>query len=158
MSSVAFSPDGNYLVSSEENIVRLREASTGKEIAHMTHDGSVTSVAFSPDSKYIVSGSADTSVRVWDVATGKEIARRYHDDLVTIVAFSPNGKYVVSGSDDGSAYMWFWNHEELITQACSRVTRNLTSTEWKHYIGDALPYPTKQEDATCPNLPLEPEP
>jgi hypothetical protein len=32
------------------------------------------------------------------------------------------------------------------------MTRNLTQTEWKKYIGDALPY-----QAVCENLPIEPE-
>ncbi len=40
--------------------------------------------------------------------------------------------------------------EELISDACSRVTRNLTRAEWNQYIGDALPY-----QAVCPNLPIE---
>ncbi len=39
VNSVAFSPDGKYVVSgSGDNTARVWEASTGKEIARMTHD------------------------------------------------------------------------------------------------------------------------
>jgi hypothetical protein len=41
--------------------------------------------------------------------------------------------------------------EDLITDACSRMERNLTRDEWDQYIGNILPY-----QAICPNLPIEP--
>jgi WD40 repeat protein len=161
--SVAFSPDGKYVVSggcnqrdSNDNnnctqgSARVWEAATGKETARMTHDGFVYSAAFSPDGKYVVSGSWDKTARVWETATGKETARMTHDDIVFSVAFSPNGKYVVSGGWDKTARVWMYLPDDLIAEACSRVTRNLTRTEWKQYIGDALSY-----QAVCPNLPIE---
>jgi uncharacterized delta-60 repeat protein len=160
--SVAFSPDGKYVVSgSRDNTARVWEVATGKEMARMTHDDPVESVAFSPDGKYVVSGSWNDTARVWEAATGKEMARMTHDDSVTSgtsyddsvvsVAFSPDGKYVVSGSNKESQ-MWLWQPKDLITQACLRITRNLTRAEWQLYIGDALPY-----QAVCPNLPIESE-
>jgi WD40 repeat protein len=62
VSSVAFSPDGKYVVSgSWDHTARVWEATTGVEVARMTHESRVTSVAFSPESKYVVSGSG------WDI-------------------------------------------------------------------------------------------
>ena len=58
VNSVAFSPDGKYVVSgSGDSTARVWEAATGREVARMTHDDGVHSVAFSPDGKYVVSGS-----------------------------------------------------------------------------------------------------
>jgi uncharacterized delta-60 repeat protein len=160
--SVAFSPDGKYVVSGcADGTARVWEAATGKEIAHMTHDSFVNSVAFSPDGKFVVSGSYDHTARVWETATGQEVARMTYDGSVASVTFSPDGKYVVSGGCDqlqsdnpctqGSARVWIYRPEDLIADACSRVTRNLTRAEWQQYIGDALPY-----QAVCPNLQIEP--
>ena len=157
--SVAFSPDGKYVVSSgrDDKTARVWETLTGKEVARMTHDGDVIPVAFSPDGRYVVSGSGDMTARVWEAATGKEVARMTHDDFVSSVAFSPDGRYVVSGSNDGIAHVWVWQVEDLIANACAVMPRNLTRAEWKQYIGDILAYPTKQENAPCPNLLIEPE-
>ncbi|MBE0669191.1 MAG: hypothetical protein IH588_01265 [Anaerolineales bacterium] len=159
---VAFSPDSKYVVSGgceqlpqscTQGSARIWEAETGKEIARMTHEGDVSSVAFSLDGKYVVSGSADKTARVWEASTGKEIARMTHDGDVSSVVFSPDGKYVVSGSSgDITIRVWIYRPEDLIAEACSRVTRNLTRAEWNQYIGDALPY-----QAVCPNLPIESE-
>jgi WD40 repeat protein len=151
--SVAFSPDGKYVVSgSYDGTARMWDAATGKEVARMIHDNAVTSVAFSPDGKYVVSGSYDGTARVWEATTGKEVARMTHDDNVISVVFSPDGKQVASGSSDNTARMWMWQVNDLIANACADLPRNLTRAEWQQYIGDALPY-----EAVCENLPIEPE-
>ncbi|MEM9976401.1 MAG: caspase family protein, partial [Cyanobacteria bacterium P01_D01_bin.2] len=67
--SVAFSPDGNTVVSgSADQTVRLWDLK-GNPIGEpfQGHSDSVLSVAFSPDGNTIVSGSADQTVRLWDL-------------------------------------------------------------------------------------------
>ena len=159
VNSAVFSLDGNYVVSgSGDTSSRVWEAFTGKEVARMTHDSNVESVAFSPNGDYVISGSWDNTARVWETTTGKEVARMTHDEYVQSVAFSPDGEYVLSGSLDNTIRIWLWQPNDLIANACKDLPRNLTPIDWKKYIGDSLPYPTKQEDATCPNLRIETEP
>jgi WD40 repeat protein len=172
VSSVAFSPDGKYVVlGSWDGTARVWEAFTGKEVAFIIlHDG-VYSVVFSPDGKYMASSECDIleddicrkgTAHVWEVTTGKEIARMTHELSVGFLGFSPDGKYLVSAGCDqrnansgcvrSTVRVWFYRPEDLIEDACTRVTANFFHEGWKRYIGDALPY-----QAICPNLPVEPE-
>ena len=159
--TVGFSPDGKYVVSGScdqpaiEEIclrgsARVWDAETGRQITLIVHEGAVISVAFHPDGKYVLSMDQDTATRVWVAATGQEVARMTHTRGITSVALSPDGKYIVSGSVNGEVTLQQYRAGDLIADACSRVTRNLTGAEWKRYMGDGLPY-----QAVCPNLPIE---
>jgi WD40 repeat protein len=72
--SVAFSPDGQHIVSgSFDQTVCVWDSQTGQVVAgpFTGHTGWIWSVAFFPNGQQIVSGSDDQSVRVWDVKTGQ---------------------------------------------------------------------------------------
>ncbi|KIM74066.1 hypothetical protein PILCRDRAFT_80418 [Piloderma croceum F 1598] len=110
--SVAFSPDGQQIVSGsdDQTTVQVWDAKTGEVAAgpFEGHTGGVTSVAFSPDGQQIVSGSYDQTVRVWDANTGEVAAGPFegHTGPVMSVAFSPDGQQIVSGSDDQTVQVW----------------------------------------------------
>jgi len=107
--SVAFSPDGNRIVSgSDDESVRVWDAETGEQLRELQgHTDSVSSVAFSPDGDQVISGSFDKSVRVWDVETGQQLRElQSHTDSVRSVAFSPDGNRIVSDSQDKSVRVW----------------------------------------------------
>jgi WD40 repeat protein len=107
--SVAFSPDGQHIVSgSWDNLVKVWSVSGAKEVASLAgHTNVVCSVAFSPDGQHIVSGSADNLVKVWSLSGGKEVASLAgHAGSVCSVAFSPDGQHIVSGSSDNLVKVW----------------------------------------------------
>ena len=70
VTSVAFSPDGQRIVSgSDDYSAKIWDVNSGKELHTLTgHYSSVESAAFSPDGQRIVSGSADKTVKIWDVS------------------------------------------------------------------------------------------
>ena len=92
INSVAFSPDGKYVVTGcSDTTVRIWDVVTETEIKKLKgHSDPVRSVAFSPDGKYVVSGSLDETVRIWDVRSGKEIYKLKMNSPIVTVAFSPD--------------------------------------------------------------------
>jgi WD40 repeat protein len=144
---VTFSPDGKYLATaSDDKTARVWEAAGGREVKRMKHDQALWSVAFSPDGKYLATASQDRTARVWEITSSQEIARMSHDGEVFAVAFSPDGAYLATAGEDQTARLWLWRPEDLIKEACSRLTRNLTHEEWQQDLGDE-PY-----RKTCPDL------
>ena len=109
VNSVAFSPDGNHVVSgSTDNTVHIWNVATGKSEAELKgHSGSVNSVTFSPDGSHIVSGSDDNTMCIWNVVTGESEAKlKGYSDGINSIIFSPDGSRVVSGSNGSTVHIW----------------------------------------------------
>ncbi len=119
--SVAFSPDGKFLVSAggsefkpqrnggkTTGQIKLWDRAAEKETGEFTgHTNKVFTAAFSPDSKTLATASADETVRLWDMATRQERAvLRGHKDAVWSVAFSPDGAMVASAGVDRTVRLW----------------------------------------------------
>ena len=103
--SVAFSPDGKYLASGDDE-VKLWNVKTWKP-KEVQVGSTVNSVAFSPDGKYLATGGRDGIIKLWDMesmALAKTLTG--HTDIVTSVAFSPDGKYLASGSAGKTVCVW----------------------------------------------------
>ncbi|KIJ42176.1 hypothetical protein M422DRAFT_171603 [Sphaerobolus stellatus SS14] len=120
VSSVAFSPDGQRVVSgSYDNTIRIWNAHTGELVSgpFEGHTEWVVSVAFSPDGQRVVSGSRDDTIRIWNAHTGELVCGLFgvHKDWVTSVAFSPDGQRVVSGSNDHTIRIWNAHTGELVS-------------------------------------------
>lgn len=68
------------------------------------------------------------------------------------MAFSPDGKYIATASVDHTAGVHFWKPEDMISEACRRLRRNLTVDEWERYMNLDL----DQYEKTCEGLPVHP--
>jgi len=109
VTAVAFSPDGERLVSAgEDHTARVWDAASGEAVLVLEgHAERVLAAAWSPDGRRIATGSHDKTGRVWDAATGEVIhILRKHSDRVAAIAFSPDGQRIVTGSYDHTARIW----------------------------------------------------
>lgn len=107
VSSVAITPDGNYIVSgSPDSTIRLWELNSGKElrIFEGSYSWGVNSVAISPDGQFIIGGDEDRTIKLWEISSAKELRTfKGHKHRVRSVTITQDGKYIVSG--DGGGYL-----------------------------------------------------
>ncbi len=122
--SITFSPDGQFLATGHEYLVRLWDT-TDEKLKVLCeghpHQVKVRSVAFSPNgdtlaslSLSIQSSGGKAEVLLWDAATGEyQVTLKGHGKVPDSripnqsgIAFSPNGEILVSGSGDGTLRLW----------------------------------------------------
>jgi WD40 repeat protein len=143
---IAFSPWGTMVFAQATNEVQVWELPAGRLTARLTHERAVQALRFGNEDS-IVATISEGRVYIWDYSTGILLSQLSDVGYVRDARFSPDGRYLLTGSADGTAVVWLWKTEDLQTEACKRLPRNLTEEEWHRYLGEE-PY-----WKTCPNLP-----
>jgi WD40 repeat protein len=107
--SVAYSPDGKYVLSGSGCGMSLWDISRGMKQRQVGQCVMLTSVAFSSDGEYALSGGRDKSLILWNARNLTQIKNFVgHTDKygISSVAFSSDGKYVLSASYEGQVKIW----------------------------------------------------
>ncbi|MEL6400955.1 MAG: WD40 repeat domain-containing protein [Cyanobacteria bacterium J06626_4] len=149
--SLAFSPDGQTLISGQDGgMLRLWNLEGNPPMITLRgnvpvptirgHEDTVFSVTVMPD-RYdveftygyhqgtIISGSRDGTVRLWDME-GNAIGQPFqqHEDMVFAVAASADGETIVSSGFDGAIRVWPASQVGWIAYTCHAIRVYLRST------------------------------
>ncbi len=131
VNSVAFSPDGKFLLSTgPAKRFAMRDASSGKIVQmYQGHFFGVHAAVFASEGRRVISSGGDQAVKQWDAATGQLLTTyKGHSGLVTAVAVSPDGRLLLSGGTDQKLILWeqksgrqlmvLSGHSDLINSVC----------------------------------------
>jgi WD40 repeat protein len=88
-------------------------------------------------------------VSLAEVSSGREVDVLPHDGAITDLAFSVDSRWLATASEDCTVRIWALKKDDLIEQACARLTRNLSREEWQKYMGNEPYLPT------CSKLPVQ---
>ena len=100
---VAYSPDGNYLLTAHYDgsalLWRLRTEGHDDPVPLKAHDKSVRRCVFSPNGKRIVLGSSDGTFTIWDTET-RELLRKIeaHEHELKGLVFTNDGSKIMTGA------------------------------------------------------------
>ncbi|MCC6744682.1 MAG: protein kinase [Acidobacteria bacterium] len=128
--SVAFSPDGKWLVSTHgDGSVLIWDTAERERVANLNeHSAPVRGIAFSPDGSRMVTTSEDGSAIVWGIDDGrKELTLIGHRTRVAGAAFSADGLQVATVDQSANVNLWDSVTGQLLRQwepPPSRISTN----------------------------------
>jgi hypothetical protein len=151
--SLAISPGGRHVAwSTWSGITTIADppgdATTTTTSRTISLNSRVRDLDFSRDGRYLLSGDESGMVRIWGIEEQRAVAELALEQPVSDVAFSADGRHVVTASDR-VASVRVWSYDDLLRQACARLSRPLSEDDWKLYVGDG-PYAVR-----CPELDRE---
>ena len=121
--SLAFSPDGRWLLADGTKGKEVWDVTTGKKLRppksprrvgfdpmslpdNMEFNIDGMGAAFSPDGRLAARGHGEV-IKIWDVATGQDRLELIgHTAAVKSMTFAPDGKSLISGGSDGAVRIW----------------------------------------------------
>lgn len=124
--SVAFSPDGNYMVSAWcqeadqllclKSVAEVRELETGILIASTVQEGRrLETAVFMPDGENILLGGEGTLL--WNTTTGNVDDFQWEGGgFITRLTISPDGRTLAGGSWDGVLTLWDMKTLQVLEQ------------------------------------------
>jgi WD40 repeat protein len=90
-----------------DDMVRLREITSGEDRLQIAVPYVLFSMAYSPDGRFLACGQGDGTIVVHGTGSGKQVAQlQGKQGFVRALAFSRDGRLLASGSEDGTILVW----------------------------------------------------
>jgi NACHT domain- and WD repeat-containing protein len=107
VSSIAFSPDGHYVILGTGNPWRLRAegfyvVSTKSRTIHFSTNTDGLAVSPALDGRFVVASNRDKSIYLWNIATGKPDAVSIYPSDITCLAIK--GEVIAAGDRNGNVH------------------------------------------------------
>lgn len=108
IASLAFSPNGKYIVSGDsDGVIKIWDLTNGEARSIESPGKSrVNAVVFSPDGAQIASSDGNNII-LWDAETAEQVSvLEGHTDWVRSLAYNADGSILASGGDDKTIRLW----------------------------------------------------
>jgi len=127
-----------YLFDSNNNLLNTFTA----------HNARVVDLKFSPDDTQLASCSYDSKIKIWNTRDYdlRPVEIIVPENLSLSISFSPDGKYLISAHQNDKIFIWPTKADDMASQICSKVSRNLNIREWEAYVGYDINFQN-----TCPD-------
>jgi len=120
--SIDFSPDGEYLASSnKENTITIWKKINNKyeEFQEMSigHFGMIRAIDFSSDGNFLATAGEDSRIVIWKLGNDKFEKVQNVDsesEKVISLSFSPYDKHLASGDGSGKLVIWKFQNERVL--------------------------------------------
>ncbi len=145
--SVAYSPNGNYILSGGKDRKLLLWNGNGRFLKELaTYSGTIATISVSADSSQaVVSGMGEFEAIVYDISSGKAVSR-FSDHTNSVVASAFYGTSVVAtAGNDTNIYLWYANSG---IRKCRIVGKGMTN--WAVAFGEGLQLAFGQHDYSPP--------
>ncbi len=149
---VQFASDGRYVVANvakgwfsgegeDSGGVRVWSVD-GKESFLLRHEDDWPVFEVSPDGSFLATKDKGDAIRVWDIASRTERVRAAVPKVSYTLTFAGKRDNLIVEAG-GQLVRALWRTDDLIEEACRRLTRDMTEEEWRRYI------PNEPYRATC---------
>ncbi len=112
--SCDFSPEGNFVATTDNRSIALWSSKTGEAIWLWTAPGDIQDISLSSNGQYALLAMTDYTATLFDIKNGGIKRTLRHEGIVYDVSIDNQGQYAASASDDSSVRLWDLNSGKQI--------------------------------------------